>query len=208
MKKTKLDKLALAVAIIGLILIAAFPVIIWDALGNGAQHFMKYGNPGVSGDSSGNSSATFCFGTFWTQNFNAIRLYAGQWRVVKGINATSGLEGLGAITFITVIGLIISCIYEICMPILNKILKENKILGKVDRYGKLVTSILCLFAIIFIGVPVIVMYTKIQKYGSDAFLVKDFPAYGGYKGIIEVVIALILLVVNSVKFGFSFKKEA
>lgn len=211
MKKTKLDGLALAIAIIGLILIAAFPVIIWDALGNGAQHFMKFGNPGVSGDSSGNSSATFLFGTFYSQDFHVVKLFSSQWRVVMGINQTTGTpasDALGAITLIGVIGLIIVCAYEIVMPIVNKILKGNEVIGKVDRWGKLATAAISLFAIIVIGLPVIIMASKIQKYGADAFLKKDFSAYGGYKGIIECVVAFVLLVVNGIKFGLSFKKQA
>ncbi len=203
MKKTKLDGLALTIAIIGIILIAAFPVIIWDALGNGAQHFMKYGNPGVAGDSSGNSAATFLFGTFYSENFNVVKLFSSQWRVVLGINQATGTpasDTLAVFTLIGLIGLILTCAYEIVMPIINKILKGNLVLEKVDKWGKLVTMILCLIAIIFIGTPVIVMATKIQKYGTDAFLKKDFSAYGGFKGIIEVIIALILMIINSIKF--------
>ena len=193
MKKTKLDGLALTIAIIGIILIAAFPVIIWDALGNGAQHFMKYGN----------SAATFLFGTFYSENFNVVKLFSSQWRVVLGINQATGTpasDTLAVFTLIGLIGLILTCAYEIVMPIINKILKGNLVLEKVDKWGKLVTMILCLIAIIFIGTPVIVMATKIQKYGTDAFLKKDFSAYGGFKGIIEVIIALILMIINSIKF--------
>ena len=162
MKKGKTQTLRLIFAILGIILIAAFPLVIWDALGNGAQHFMTYGNPGLTGDSSGNSAVKFFFGTFWTDNFNAFGLYSGQWRAVMGIDSKTGTgasDFLAALSLIAVIFLIIALVYEIVMFVLSKIkpLKENKILGEVQKWGYLAQSIIYLFAIIIIGIPLLVM---------------------------------------------------
>lgn len=202
MKKGKTQTLRLIFAILGIILIAAFPLVIWDALGNGAQHFMTYGNPGLTGDSSGNSAVKFFFGTFWTDNFNAFGLYSGQWRAVMGIDSKTGTgasDFLAALSLIAVILLIIALVYEIVMFVLSKIkpLKENKILGEVQKWGYLAQSIIYLFAIIIIGIPLLVMASKIN---IITFRSADFNAYGGLKGIIEVVIAAIMLACTLVDF--------
>lgn len=202
MKKGKTQTLRLIFAILGIILIAAFPLVIWDALGNGAQHFMTYGNPGLTGDSSGNSAVKFFFGTFWTDNFNAFGLYSGQWRAVMGIDSKTGTgasDFLAALSLIAVIFLIIALVYEIVMFVLSKIkpLKENKILGEVQKWGYLAQSIIYLFAIIIIGIPLLVMASKIN---IITFRSADFNAYGGLKGIIEVVIAAIMLACTLVDF--------
>lgn len=202
MKKGKTQTLRLIFAILGIILIAAFPLVIWDALGNGAQHFMTYGNPGLTGDSSGNSAVKFFFGTFWTDNFNAFGLYSGQWRAVMGIDSKTGTgasDFLAVLSLIAVILLIIALVYEIVMFVLSKIkpLKENKILGEVQKWGYLAQSIIYLFAIIIIGIPLLVMASKIN---IITFRSADFNAYGGLKGIIEVVIAAIMLACTLVDF--------
>lgn len=202
MKKGKTQTLRLIFAILGLILIAAFPLVIWDALGNGAQHFMTYGNPGLTGDSSGNSAVKFFFGTFWTDNFNAFGLYSGQWRAVMGIDSKTGTgasDFLAALSLIAVILLIIALAYEIVMFVLRKIkpIKDNKILGEVQKWGYLAQSIIYLFAILIIGIPLLVMASKIN---IITFRNADFNAYGGIKGIIEVVIATIMLICTLVDF--------
>lgn len=202
MKKGKTQTLRLIIAIIGLILIAAFPLVIWDALGNGAQHFMTYGNPGLTGDSSGNSAVKFFFGTFWTENFNAFGLYSGQWRAVMGIDSKTGTgasDFLAVLSLMAISLLIIVLVYEIAMFIIRKVkpLKENKIIGEVQKWGYLVESVIYLFVILIISIPLFVMASKIN---IITFRNADFNAYGGMKGIIEVVIAVLMLACTLVDF--------
>lgn len=199
MKKSKLDTFSLVISIISILLIAVFPIIIWDALGNGAQHFMQYGNPGISGDSSGNSSVQFLFGTFYTSNFNVIKLFSGQWRVAMDIKSNTGTassDALAIITFISVIGLIILCIYEIVLPIINKIFKDKINVDVIKKYGVIPCIVISVVALVFIGLPTLIMFTKVSKYG---FRIQDFNAYGGIKGIIESIIAILLITINVIR---------
>ncbi len=63
-----------------------------------------------------------------------------------------------------------------------------------------------LFAILIIGIPLIVMSSKIN---IITFRSADFNAYGGMKGIIEVVIAAIMLACTLIDFiPMVLKKKA
>lgn len=205
MEQKKINPLPFVVAIISILVIALYPIIFWDALGNGAQHFMQYGNPGVSGDSSGNSSVQFFFGTFWTRDFNVLKLFSGQWRVVMGVDSNAGTpasDALGTITLISVIGLLIASAYEVAIFVLEKVLKTNPIVEVAKKYGSIAAAVLALLAVIFVGVPTLIMATKIKKFG---FRSQDFNAYGGIKGIVESILAIFFVVINALRVVKIFK---
>lgn len=214
MKKNLLDKIGLAFGIIGIIAILAFPLILWDALGNGADYFIRFGNPGVSGDSSGNSSVSFFFGLIYTfkhmdSGFIPTKLFSSQWRVMLGVESASGTpasDALAKLSLAVVILLLIACVYVTAMAIVQRIVKDNAIVAKIDRWGAVGVASIALFALIVIAIPTIGMATKVSKFGGIGFKPKDYAAFGGYKGIIEMAIAFVLLAVNGIKFGLSFVK--
>ena len=97
---------AIVFSAILLALALLFPLIIWDALGSGAMHFMQYGHVSVAGSSAGDSKATFFFGLGYPLShmgpgvFIPAQLFAAQWRGNGRHRASALAGGLGMVTMV------------------------------------------------------------------------------------------------------------
>ena len=194
---------AIIVSIIALVIVLFFPIIIWDALGSGAMHFMQYGGVSVSGANNGTSQATFLFGLGYTLThmdggtFIPAQLFAAQWRVVMGVTESNAMaDALGVITMILTVLLFVSLIAMIVDYVLVKWTK----LPVVESIGKILSLVCAIIEgliVIWFGIIVVSMASKIQPFGFRTY---DFMAYGGVKFTIEIVFSLVLCILNTFLF--------
>lgn len=211
-KKTcmKQEKTIVIWACITLVIALLFPLIIWDALGSGAMHFMRYGNVSVAGSSAGDSKATFLFGLGYTlkhmdaNTFIPAQLFAAQWRVVLGTKDASTLaNNLGNGTLILTILMFASLVGMIAVYITDRHTKAEE-LHKAVRILSIILACLEAVTVIWFGVIVFTMMGKVDKY---SFRIYDFVAYGGVKFLLEVLFNLLLCILNSRLF-FQMNKKA
>lgn len=195
----KTEKKIIVFSVILLAFALLFPLIIWDALGSGAMHFMQYGHVNVAGSSAGDSKATFFFGLTYTLShmgpgvFIPAQLFSAQWRVVQNVTEASTLaDGLGAVT------LLLTALVFLTPVVMT-------VVYTLDRRGKLpaarraagITALACAVAELvtaaWFGIIVAVMLSKVSNYG---FRIYDFAAYGGNKLAVEAILSLILALLN------------
>lgn len=195
----KAEKTAVIFSVILLVVALLFPLIIWDALGSGAMHFMQYGHVNVAGSSAGDSKATFFFGLSYTFShmgpgvFIPAQLFSAQWRVVQGVTTASALaDGLGMVTMILTVLVFLTPVTMIVTYTLDRS-------GKVPAIHKAagIVALICaaaeLLTVVWFGIIVISMLTKVSNYG---FRIYDFAAYGGNKLALEAILSLVLCALN------------
>lgn len=198
----KIEIALIVVAAITLLLALFFPLIIWDALGNGAEHFMRYGNVGVSGASDGSSKATFFFGLDYTlahmsTGFIPAELFAAQWRVVLGVTeASPAADGLGVITMILTALLFVSLLAMIVVYVLDRFFKIGFI-GKILKYFSAAVAGIEFLTVIWFLIIALSMIGQIKPYGFRTY---DFMAYGGVKMLIEAIASAALCTLNTILF--------
>lgn len=199
----KLLTAAMVVSMIALVFALFFPIIIWDALGSGAMHFMQYGGVSVSGANNGSSQATFLFGLGYTLThmdggtFIPAQLFSAQWRVVMGVTeANAAADTLGAITMILTVLMFLSLL---AMAVDYLLVKCTKIavFEKVGKILPIVCAVIEGLIVIWFGIIVISMAAKIQPFGFRTY---DFMAYGGIKFAIEIAFSLALCILNTFLF--------
>lgn len=199
--KNKKNKTEIALIMISaaLLLIAlVFPLIIWDALGGGAMHFMQYSRVSVSGDSDGNSKATFFFGLLYffghsSSDFIPTQLFSAQWRVLMGITEISAAAGgLGIITMIFTVLIFVTPLLMIIIYTLKKFTK-TKIINKISKYFSISMAAIELLTVIWFSIIIFGMLSKISGY---EFRFYDFMAYGGIKLVLEALFSLALCALN------------
>lgn len=190
-----------------------FPLIIWDALGGGAMHFMQYSHVSVSGDSSGNSAATFFFGIGYSManmggNLLLIpsQLFSAQWRVLMGTTelATPAADGLGVITMILTILFFISVILTVIVYVFRRF-TYFKIMRPVSKYFSISAAAIELFTVIWF---LIVIFGLMSNVGSEEFKFGDFVAYGGIKFILEAAFSAALCAMNTIYFLRVLRKQS
>lgn len=195
----KTEKKLVVFSVILLIFALLFPLIIWDALGSGAMHFMQYGHVNVAGSSAGDSKATFFFGLTYTLShmgpgvFIPAQLFSAQWRVVQGVTEASALaDGLGTVTLILTALVFLTPLVMIVVYSLDRRGKQPAI-HKAAGIVALACAVIELITTAWFGVIVAIMLSKVSNYG---FRIYDFAAYGGNKLVLEAVFSLILALLN------------
>lgn len=209
LSRRKTEKTAIIFSAILLVIALFFPLIIWDALGSGAMHFMQHGHVNVAGSSAGDSKATFFFGLTYTFShmgpgiFIPTQLFSAQWRVVQGVTeASPSADALGTVTLILTVLVFLTTVAMIVVYALDRS-------GKLPAMRKAagVLSIVCaaieLLAVVWFGIIVISMLSKVSNYG---FRIYDFAAYGGNKLALEAILSLVLCILNTRLF-FKLRKE-
>ena len=195
----KLEKSITILAVITLLIALLFPLIIWDALGSGAMHFMQHSHVSVAGSSAGDSKATFLFGLDYTLAhmgpgvFIPAQLFSAQWRVVLNTTEASALaDNLGAVTMVLTVLLFTTLVV---MPILYTIDRRTKsqLVHKIAKIVSGVCSGIELVTVVWFGIITVTMASKISNYG---FRIYDFAAYGGFKFLLEIVFCLVLFILN------------
>ncbi|HIW01858.1 MAG TPA: hypothetical protein H9892_00740 [Candidatus Protoclostridium stercorigallinarum] len=206
------SKLEIAIPVVaGVMLLFAlfFPLIIWDALGAGAMHFMQYSGVAVAGSSAGDSKATFFFGLDYTlshlgSGFIPAQLFSAQWRVVLDTTeASAAADGLGVITMILTVLLFVTPLLMIAGYVVDKILKKP-ITRKIAKYLAIVCAGIEMVTFIWFAIIVFTMAGKVQPYGFRTF---DFMAYGGIKFVIEMALCAALCALNTLLFVRILKEE-
>lgn len=193
------EKKLIVFSAILLALALLFPLIIWDALGSGAMHFMQYGHVNVAGSSAGDSKATFFFGLGYTLShmgpgvFIPAQLFAAQWRVVMGVTEASALAGgLGMVTMVFTALLFLTPAAMIVIYALDRSGKRPAVRKAAGGLSG-ICAVLELLTVIWFGVIVVSMFTKVSNYG---FRIYDFAAYGGNKLALEAVLSAVLCILN------------
>ncbi|HIV63276.1 MAG TPA: hypothetical protein H9693_00710 [Firmicutes bacterium] len=202
-KVNKRLKIAL-ISVSGVLLLFAlfFPLIIWDSLGNGAEHFMRYGRVGVSGASDGTSKVSFFFGLDYTLShlstgFIPAQLFSAQWRVVMGVTeASAAADGLGVITMILTVFLFVTPLLMIAAYIVDLALKKN-ITRTIAKYLSVSVAAVELITVIWFAIIVFSMLSHVEPYGFRTY---DFMAYGGIKLLVEMIFSAALCALNTVLF--------
>ena len=206
----KLEKAIAILAIITLVIALLFPLIIWDALGSGAMHFMQYSHVSVAGSSAGDSKATFLFGLDYTLIhmgpgiFIPAQLFSAQWRVVLGTTEASSLaDNLGAITMVLMVMLFVTVVVQPVVYLLDRHTKGSRI----HQAAKIVAAVCgCveLITAVWFGIVVLSMAGKVSNYG---FRIYDFAAYGGFKFTLETVFSLVMGILNGILFAKLLKES-
>ena len=202
MTGSKLRNAIIAVSAVMILFLLFFPLIIWDALGAGAMHFMQYSGVAVSGSSAGDSKPTFFFGLDYTlshlgSGFIPAQLFSAQWRVVLGVTeASAAANGLGVITMILTVFLFVTPLLMIAMHIVDKVLKKT-VTGKIVKFSSIALAGIELFTFIWFAIIVFSMASKIKPYGFRTF---DFMAYGGVKFSLEMAFCVALCALNTALF--------
>lgn len=206
----KLEKAIMVVAVITLLIALLVPLIIWDALGSGAMHFMRYGHVSVAGSSAGDSKATFFFGipyfiaNMGPGNFIPAQLFSAQWRVVLETTEASVLaDNLGAVTMVLTVLLFVTQIVMIIVYAVDRRIKGNGIFNKIAKIVSGACAGIELVTVIWFGIILVSMLTKINNY---SFRIYDFAAYGGVKFLLEVILCLVLFIMNTLLF-FKLQKK-
>lgn len=198
-------KLQVAIPVVAgvmLLFVLLFPLIIWDALGAGAMHFMQYSGVSVSGSSAGDSKPTFFFGLDYTLShlsagFIPAQLFSAQWRVVLGVTeASATADALGVVTMILTVLLFLSPLALIALHLIDRALKRSATRQAV-KYASLVCAVIELITVVWFAVIVLVMASKVQPYGFRTF---DFMAYGGIKFTVEIAFCIALCAMNTALF--------
>lgn len=210
LSRKKTERTAIVFAAILLAIALLFPLIIWDALGSGAMHFMQYGHVNVAGSSAGDSKATFFFGLGYTLShmgggvFIPAQLFSAQWRVVLGVTEASSLaDTLGMVTMFLTVLLFLSPVVMLVVYSLDrsdKVPAVHPVAGIVAR----VCATVELLTVVWFAIIVISMASKVSNYG---FRIYDFAAYGGLKFILEILLSLILLILN-LRLAGKLRKES
>ncbi|MCD7802125.1 MAG: hypothetical protein LUH09_04370 [Clostridiales bacterium] len=195
----KTEKKLVVFSVVLLVFALLFPLIIWDALGSGAMHFMRYGHVNVAGSSAGDSKATFFFGLTYTLShmgpgvFIPLQLFSAQWRVVQGVTEASALaDGLGMVTMALTVLVFLT---PVVMIVIYSLDRRGKlpVVHKAAGIVAVVCAVIELVTVAWFGVIVVSMLSKVSNYG---FRIYDFAAYGGNKLALEAVFSLILAILN------------
>lgn len=191
------------VSAVGLLFALFFPLIIWDALGSGAMHFMQYGRVSVSGASDGSSSATFLYGLGYTLShmdggtFIPAQLFSAQWRVVMDVTELSAAaDGLGVITMILTVLLFVSLLAMTVIYVLARFTKIP-VMTTIAKYMSVSAAAIELITTIWFLIIIFAMAGKVSPFGFRSY---DFMAYGGIKLIIETVFSAAMCALNIILF--------
>lgn len=207
-KKTIIALLTLSVVLILFALF--FPLIIWDALGGGAMHFMQYSRVGVSGDSSGNSAATFFFGIGYTfehmgpGSFIPAQLFSAQWRAITGvIGMSQAADSLGVITMILMYFVFITPVLMLGLYSLHSF-ANFAVVKKITKFFSLAMAAIELLIVVWFS---IIIFGLLSRIDGTEFRFFDFMAYGGVKFILEALLLAALCALNTVLSIRLFKEE-
>lgn len=204
-KKTggRLEIALITLSVVTLLVAFLFPLIIWDALGGGAMHFMQHGGVNVSGDTAGNSAATFFFGLdyFFTHSgagtFIPMQLFSAQWRVLMGVTqASAAADGLAVITMILTVLIFVTAGLMLVMYALDRF-TNIRLVRKIAKWFSAVVAGIGLITLIW---WLIIIFGLMSHIKGDEFKFFDFMAYGGIKFILEAVLTAAMCALNTVLF--------